>query len=158
MDVVQDLPGVFKGRRHVYWSHCDPAGIVYEPRFGQWLHDLMERWFSQVVTAPYVDYIMKRRIGFPTKTTAATYHAPARLGDIVEVRLRIERIGTSSITFCFEGWKVEKNERGGDKTVICLFETTVVRVVTNLDTMEKIPVPDDLRAAIEQFMAATQAA
>ena len=155
MHVEQNIPGVFRGRRHVYWSHCDPAGIVYEPRFGQWLHDLLERWFDQIVEVPYAHFITERRIGFPTKTTASTYHSPARLGDILEVQLRIEKIGQTSIWFSYQGWRV--NETTGLTTDL-LFETTVVRVVVKLDTMEKIQAPQELRGPIERFMAAAQAA
>lgn len=154
MDVEQNLPGVFRGRRHVYWSHCDPAGIIYEPRFGQWLHDLLERWFEQVVDVPYVDCIQQRRIGFPTKNAASIYHFPARLGDIVEVQLRVERIGRTSITFYYQGWRVDKTT---GNTTDLLFESTVVRVVVDLNSMQPQAWPDDLRSAIERFKAAAPA-
>jgi 4-hydroxybenzoyl-CoA thioesterase len=49
----------------VRFSHCDPAGIVFYPRFFEIVHDAKEDWFREAVGLPFRELIGERREGFP---------------------------------------------------------------------------------------------
>ena len=48
------------------FGHCDPAGIVYYPRYFEMLNELVEDWFAQALGLPFDVLIGQRRIGMPT--------------------------------------------------------------------------------------------
>ena len=60
-------------RLRVKFGDCDPAGIVYYPKFFDWFHQAMESWFDNVLGAPYASVIWDRKIGFPAAHTQADF-------------------------------------------------------------------------------------
>ena len=133
------------------WGHCDPAGIVYFPRFFELFHDAMERWFSDALGMPYSDVIVGRKIGFPSVHTEADFKAPSAFGDALAVELRVGGLSTRSIVF---DYRVRAQEQP-DAEPRVLGRT--VCVVMDLDASSAsfrraVPVPPDLRQAIEAFM------
>ena len=73
---------VFVHDQLIRFSHCDPAAIVYFPRFFDLAHSTMEDWFAQGVGFSLPEMIIERRIGTPTRSAARDFprrrHAPAR--------------------------------------------------------------------------------
>ncbi len=88
-------------RRRVRFTDCDPAGIVYFPRYFDWFHQAMESWFDEDLGLAYSELITERRLGLPCVHTEADFKAGCRLGEDVEVELSVEELGNSSITLAF---------------------------------------------------------
>jgi 4-hydroxybenzoyl-CoA thioesterase len=134
----------------VRWGHCDPAGIVYFPRFFDMFHDAMETWFSACLQVPYSDVIVGRKLGFPSVHTEADFERPTTFGETVAVELRVESLGRSSIRL---GYLVRELE---DPTRVRARGATVC-VVMDLDPQrptyqQAVPIPPELRSRIEAFM------
>ena len=85
----------FVHTQKIKFRHCDPAGIVFYPRFFEMMNDTVEAFFEQVLNYPFAD-VMKGN-GVPTAQIACTFMAPSRLGEVLEIALEIERLGRSSI-------------------------------------------------------------
>jgi 4-hydroxybenzoyl-CoA thioesterase len=131
------------------WGDCDPAGIVYFPRFFDFFHQAMEQWFG-ALGHPYEDVIMRRRIGFPAVHTEADFSRPTQYGDALEVRLSLGRIGERSITleYAVHG-EHEPEPRLVGKTVCA-----VMNIDPESDGFRRaMPLPDDLRSAMGRFAA-----
>jgi acyl-CoA thioester hydrolase len=73
------------------------------------------------------------------------YHAPASFDDELEVFVRVRRIGTTSLSWEFEAYKVS----GGDRLV------AANQTLVSVDLAERQPVPVEwrLRDAIAGFEA-----
>ena len=65
------------------------------------------------------------------------YHAPARFDDELEVFVRVRRIGTTSLSWEFEAYKVS----GGDRLV------AANQTLVSVDLAERRPVPVEWRRA-----------
>lgn len=131
----------------IRFGQCDPAGILYYPRYFDLFHQTMEAWFDEVLGLPYAVFLDAHKLGVPSVHAQATYKAPTTYGETVQVALEVHRIGRTSIVF---GYTV----RGPDGEVRC--EGEVVTVIMDLDPAREtfrraVPVPDDLRARIEAF-------
>ena len=50
----------------IRFSHCDPAGIVYFPRFFDLLHHAMEDWFTHGLGERFSALVMEKGLGTPT--------------------------------------------------------------------------------------------
>jgi 4-hydroxybenzoyl-CoA thioesterase len=131
----------FVRRERIRFAHCDPAGIVFYPQFFVLFNGLVEDWVGEALGVPFATLIGERRIGLPTVGLQCDFKAVCRMGDELELALSVTRVGRSSIGLQFEG-KV-----GGTP---CVAATSTL-VTTDLDTHRPIPVPDDLRRALQAF-------
>lgn len=85
----------------VEFNHCDPAGIVFYPRYFEMTNSVAENFFRDVVQVPY-EAMMTRGEGVPTARLEVTFHAPSRLGDVLDWRMEVLRIGGSSLGLALE--------------------------------------------------------
>ena len=90
-------------RVEVGWGDCDPAGIVFYPRFYAWM-DLTSHVLVRALGIPREAMIAPNPhlVGFPVVGTQAEFLAPARMDDRVEVRTWVARVGRSSLTLRHE--------------------------------------------------------
>ncbi|MGB4828738.1 MAG: thioesterase family protein [Paracoccaceae bacterium] len=85
----------------IEFNHCDPAGIVFYPRYFEMTNSTVETFFRVVVGHSYAAMV-EHREGVPTARIESNFHAPARLGEVLDWQLTVTRLGTSSIGFHLE--------------------------------------------------------
>jgi 4-hydroxybenzoyl-CoA thioesterase len=137
----------FTRERRIRFSHCDPAGIVYFVNFFDMISGVVEDWFGEAVGLPFHEMHIVRRLGFPIVNTGCEFFRPCHLGDNLVLELAIERLGRSSIEFHVRG-RVADEEKLRAKHKVALM---------NLDTLRAMPIPDDLRAKMVDYVAAKAA-
>jgi 4-hydroxybenzoyl-CoA thioesterase len=81
----------------VEFNHCDPAGIVFYPRYFEMTNSVVENFFSGVVGYPFARMVAEGR-GVPTAGIEIDFRAASRLGDMLDFRLEVARLGRSSVT------------------------------------------------------------
>jgi 4-hydroxybenzoyl-CoA thioesterase len=134
---------VFVRERRIRFADCDPAGIVFYPQYFVMLNGLVEDWIEDSLNIRYRDLVLGRRIGLPSVRLEADFKAVSHLGDPVALSLAVERIGNSSLTL-----KLRCTGRDADDLRMSVRQ---VIVTTSLDRHKAVPIPPDLRAAIERF-------
>ncbi len=130
----------------VRFGDCDPAGIVYFPRYFDFFHQAMETWFPTHLGFGYDEFIRDRKLGFPAVHSEADFERPSRFGERIEIRMRVTRLGQSSIGFAYEVHGADGRRATGRS--VC--------VVMNLDASspdhgKAVVMPAELRARIEAF-------
>ena len=135
--------GAFTVDRLIRFSHCDPGGIVYFPRYFDLMNALIEDWFYQRLGLDYARRLMSERQGLPTVHAECDFVRPSLMGETLIWGLTVERIGASSITV-----KIVATGDDGER-----LRASLVLVATSLDTHRPIPIPDDLRQAVETYQA-----
>jgi 4-hydroxybenzoyl-CoA thioesterase len=95
-------------RVQVSWGDCDPAGIVFYPRFYAWM-DNVSHVLAREMGIPREAMIPPgaELLGFPVVGTQAQYIAPARIDDLLEVRTRVAHIGRTSLSLRHEIVRIE---------------------------------------------------
>lgn len=134
-------PNLFRKIRKVRFSHCDPAGIVFFPRYLAQLNDLIEDWFNEALEIDYANFISVRNLGLPTVKLDCEFVSPGALGTDIEWQLSIERIGNSSLALLVQGFG-----NGAPR-----FRLRTVLVCTAGHSGGALALPDDLRAALLRF-------
>jgi 4-hydroxybenzoyl-CoA thioesterase len=137
---------VFERQQTVRFGHCDPAGIVFYPRYFEMLNELVEDWFAQGLGLPFEQLIRERGLGMPTAQLDTRFLRVSRQGDRLCQRIGLQRLGGASLTLAVRF--------DGDDGVRVAF--TQVLVCTSLQTHRPQPLPDDLRAALERAQAGAQ--
>lgn len=139
---------VFEREVLVRFGHCDPAGIVFFPRYYEMLNAFIEDWFSEGLAVDYAQLIGPRRIGLPTVQLQTHFQRISRHGDRLTQRLWIERVGRSSLS-------LRVSFDGPDGTRVAFGQ---VLVCTSLETHQPQPFPDDVRAALVRAVPAGKGA
>jgi 4-hydroxybenzoyl-CoA thioesterase len=81
----------------VEFNHCDPAGIVFYPRYFEMVNSVIENFFAERLDMSFAEMVGAGH-GVPTVRIEATFMAPSRLGDRLSFALTVARVGTSSAT------------------------------------------------------------
>lgn len=133
----------FQREQLVRFGHCDPAGIVFYPRYFEMLNELIEDWFAHDLGLPFNLLIGQRQVGMPTAQLDTRFLRVSRHGDRLVQTIRIERLGGGSMTL-----RIAFDGDDGPRV-----EFTQVLVCTSLATHKPQAFPADLRAALERSLA-----
>jgi 4-hydroxybenzoyl-CoA thioesterase len=126
----------------IRFSHCDPAGIVYFPRFLSIFNDAVEDWFTRGLGIDYAHLLLVERLGLPVVHVECDFRHPCRMGEVLTVTLGVERIGRSSLALRYEG-SVSGEQRMTARTV---------QVHTSLATHRPIAISDDWRSRMQAYL------
>lgn len=87
----------FEFPQKVLFKHCDPAGIVFYPRYFEMMNDCIEAFFDEALGMPFET--LHATGGVPTGRIETRFSAPSRHGDHLTFRLKFVRIGGSSADY-----------------------------------------------------------
>jgi len=127
--------------RTVRFSDCDPAGIVYTPRFIDMVNGAIEDFFLQRLRVDYHALLVKHQIGLGYKSVDTDFFLPALMGDRLSFTVLVEHIGRTSVIYSLH----------------CVRETTeimrcrLVQVTTSLNTHVPINIPTPLKDALVAY-------
>jgi 4-hydroxybenzoyl-CoA thioesterase len=82
----------YRRQIRVEFNHCDPAGIVFYPRYFEMTNSVLENFFREEVGYSY-HAMMADGIGVPTARIETDFRAPSRLGDVLDWTLVVETAG-----------------------------------------------------------------
>lgn len=128
----------FETRRRVEFQHCDPAGIVFYPRYFEMLNSVVEEWFENGLETSFKTLHMEQARGVPLVHVEADFTAPSRLGDELRFRLDVIRIGRASMTLSIAAF-AEARQR---------LSATLILAHMNLETARAEPFSDALGARL----------
>lgn len=93
------MPFVY--RQKVLFQHCDPAGIVFYPRYMEMMNATVEEWFATRLKHSFSMMHGAMQAGVPTAELRVVFSAPSRLGEMLAVSLYLRRLGRSSAALEF---------------------------------------------------------
>jgi acyl-CoA thioester hydrolase len=132
----------FVHRLRVRYHECDPQGIVFNAHhFAYFDVVLTELW-----RAAFGSYGEMVASGTDVQVVdaSASFHAPARFDDELDLEMTVTRLGTSSITSAFE------ERRDGE----LLVSGRLVHVCVDTATHRKQPIPRFMRERLAPWIAA----
>ena len=132
----------FTYKQKIIFQHCDPAGIVFYPRYLEMVSATVEEWFSSCVGIEYSKIHSELNMAVPTATIDITFRAPSRLGEYIDIILVPERIGTSSLHFKIEAICNDEQR----------FVSKMIVVFAKHGAGKSTPWPNDFRKRIENTM------
>ena len=88
----------FLVRQRLRFGQCDPAGIAYYPRYFEICDAAIEDWTEQVLGVSRRVLHLDMALALPTVDLHATFSAPSRLGDWLDIALSTNAVGRTSVT------------------------------------------------------------
>lgn len=136
----------FRSRQLVRYAHCDPGERVYFARFFDMFNAVLEDWFAEGLGCPWGTELMvpPRDLRAPSLVIDAEFVRACVLGETLDFDLWVERLGRSSFDLVLAGEvKGELRLRAAWKLCMIAFAP-----------MKAVPIPEDLRAAMQRYLAA----
>jgi 4-hydroxybenzoyl-CoA thioesterase len=85
-------------RLRIRWGDCDPAGIVFYPRYFEYFNDCTELLFDAALGMKKRDWFQKYSvIGIPVVELRARFLIPSAFGDEVTIDSAVVMVGRSSV-------------------------------------------------------------
>jgi acyl-CoA thioester hydrolase len=130
-------PFRYSALTRVWFSDTDAQGVVYYGRYLPYFDHARTEYHRHLgrVDSGDAEFVMR--------ASTIEYHAPARFDDLLEVFVRVERIGTSSMTYDHAAYRLD------DDTLMVTAQQVLVLVTR--DERRPTGVPDALRERIETF-------
>lgn len=82
----------------VHFGQCDPAGIVFYPRYLEMLNATVEAFFAEALHYSFLRIHLDEGCGVPTVHLDVDFRSPSRLGDEIRYTLDVTKIGRTSAT------------------------------------------------------------
>jgi 4-hydroxybenzoyl-CoA thioesterase len=133
----------FIKKKTVRFSHCDPAGIVFYPRYAELCNEVVEDWFREALDVDFHGLHEKLRLGIPAVRLEIEYLATSTYGDTLEFRLRVAEIGNASMVLGLTAWCGEQER----------VRIQLKVVMMSMDTMRAVKIDDDWRKKFAAFQA-----
>jgi YbgC/YbaW family acyl-CoA thioester hydrolase len=132
----------FRVTRRVEFYETDMAGIMHFSNFFRYMEFaevefLRSKGLSVAWQKPHGE-----RIGFPRVSATCDYRRPVRFDDVVEIAVRVDRLGDKSVTYEFDFTS------GGE--AIAQGKVTAAYCFKHADgTLQAVEIPADLRAKLQ---------
>ena len=121
------------------WGHVDPHGIAYYPRLVMAMHQAGEEFMDEVGMA-YWEIQDEFGISLPIVAMNMEFKKPVEVGDVITFSVNPD-LGTKSL-----GMEFAATHEDGSPA----FEGHEQHVCVTTEDNEPVPLPDELRAAIEK--------
>jgi acyl-CoA thioester hydrolase len=132
-------PFKYSALSRVAFSDTDAQGVVYYGRYMPYMDAARNEYLRHLGLLG--SHVEPQR--FAMRALTVEYHAPARFDDLLEVFVRTQRIGRTSVTTSYAAHRV------GDDLLMCVAEQTAVLV--DAATGRPVPIPESYRAPIRAF-------
>lgn len=130
----------------IEWGHCDPAGIVFNPRYFEYFDWSTALLFERALGLTKPEMLKTYdAAGIPLVDTRARFLSPCRYGETIEITSSVLKLGRSS-------FEVEHRVFKGEALAVEGVET---RVWTERDRAEPsrlkaVPIPAAIVAKLSQ--------
>jgi acyl-CoA thioester hydrolase len=131
-------PFKYSAFTRVGFSDTDAQGIVYYGRYLPYF-DLARVEYHRNLD------MLRMDVGgeLVMRASSIEYHAPARFDDLLEVFIRVARIGRTSATYELAAYRVDDD--------LLMVTATQTLVLVDLEERKACPIPDEVRERIRAF-------
>ncbi|MEC7839886.1 MAG: thioesterase family protein [Chlamydiota bacterium] len=133
---------MYKTKNRVRMHDVDLADRLYFPRQFRFVHEALED-FMETEGLPFNVVFQEEKFLFVIVHCESDYLAILEMGDLIDINVYVEKIGTTSFTLHYDIFKEDGTKAGMAKTV---------HVALNKATGTKIPIPEKLKAILNKHL------
>lgn len=134
----------FRFQRRVEFCETDAAGIAHFSAYFQYMEQAEHALLRHLGTSVVADD-KSGRISWPRAKASCDYTAPVRFEDVIDIIVRIERLGTKSVTYAFDFQMQEATVALGKMTAVCCR-------ISHEHPPASIPIPDWLVEQMREYV------
>lgn len=134
----------FEREQIVRWGDSDPAGILYGPRSFEYGVGLVEELFVHLFGVGFDGFQRKHKVLLTWVHLGCDFRRPAATSTVLTLRLGVERLGTSSVTY-----RIDALGAGGETH----FRLQMVSATVAMATGRPAPLVAEHRDALGPYVA-----
>jgi len=130
----------------VRFEDCDPAGIVFYPRYFLMINRLIEDWFGEALGLPWPQMHGVEHSGVPTVRIEIDFRAASRHGEMLRLALDVLEVRRSAFT-------LDIRAEGADaRDIRFQARQTFVYVSTGDGEVKSKALPEDMAARMRAMI------
>lgn len=134
-------------RRRIMWGDLDSLGIVFYPRYYEWVDACAHQFFESIDLR--LDKLWKtRKLLFGLIETSSQYRSPGRYHELIKIITEMEDLKPKIVAF-----KHTILRASSDKVMLIVREKRICMDVTDPDYIRAIDIPSDLYSVLEGAVA-----
>ena len=130
-------PFRYSALTRVWFSDTDAQGVVYYGRYLPYFDHARTEYHR------HLGHVELGRNEFAMRASTIEYLAPARFDELLEIFVRVERIGRTSVTYDHAAYRVDD-----DRLMVTAKQTLVL---IDLARRRPVEIPDAFRTAVGEF-------
>ncbi|WP_339538233.1 acyl-CoA thioesterase [Pseudomonas sp. RA_15y_Pfl2_54] len=130
------MPNAVFVSRTILFGDCDPAGLVYTPRFSYFSVEAVYAALDKWLGAPGLRNLMGFDILPPVRAMSLELLAPLTWDDELNIKVSVAKVGIHSFTFLVEGFISNGT---------LSFVANITHVCVSPETKEVVAIPSRLR-------------
>lgn len=133
--VVQDI--------YIEWGHCDPAKVVFNPRYFEWIDAAAMHLLLEAVPDIHSGIEATHFAGIPLVANECKFRSPARFNDTLQLTSEVTQVGAAKINLRHQFSR-------GEVLLVECNETRVwtIRDPDSVDQFKAAAIPKDIRSAL----------
>ena len=140
----------FTIEERVRWGDVDAASIIFYGSYVRFF-EIAETELFRAVGLPYGKVFDELDIWLPRVHLECDFKRAAQLDDLLEVSVYVGKVGRTSLRLNFQ---VRRKGDSGEIEPDLIATAHFVLVAARRDTLQPVPVPPELRAALEPYTQA----
>ena len=141
------MGNTFTHRIRVRYAECDAQGVVFNAHYYAYFDILMTELWREILGS--YDAMLQDGADMSVVASGARFIAPARFDDEIDLNARITRLGNTAMSTAIT---ITRASDGAQ-----LVEGEIHHVFVDPATYRKRPIPDDVRAGLEPYLAEPEA-
>lgn len=133
-EVQTEQPVVLRHR--VRWGECDPAGVVYTPRFSEYVVAAVDYFYECLLGEPLQEKLRDLDLGLPAKALSFEFKRSLRPDQRFDMSVRVGEIRNRTFDLCVGAIDLEGNE---------LFVATFTPICVRQGVRVGRPIPPPLK-------------
>jgi YbgC/YbaW family acyl-CoA thioester hydrolase len=130
------VTALFMTRRRVLFGECDPGGVVYTPRFADYVAEAILAFLTDRLGAPAERRLAELGVLSPGRALSIEFLRPLTWDDEVVLRVAVVRMSTRSITYAVEALTLDGE---------VAFRSRLTQVCVSAETKRPVGIPEALR-------------
>ncbi|QDT01159.1 acyl-CoA thioesterase [Adhaeretor mobilis] len=135
----------FKTQRLVEFHDTDMAGIMHFASFFHYMESAEHEMIRSLGFSVHTEH-EGQKLSFPRVSVSCDFHSPARSEDILDIAIRVTKIGTSSVSYDFRFTCEGREVATGAITAVCCS-------VTPGEPIAAVPLPSDIVEKLKTYAA-----
>jgi acyl-CoA thioesterase FadM len=125
-------------RRRVQWGECDPAGVVYTPRFADYMASAF-MWFMRIVLWPA---LADETLRTPVKALSLEFHKTLKPEELFDMTVLVCGVRNRTFDLCIRGTGIEGDDR---------FTGKITPIIIKRDTFTSIELPSGAKELLLRY-------
>lgn len=132
-------------RRRVKWGECDPAGVVYTPRFADFVAEAFHLFLGAILEGSLQHRFRELDVGTPARALTFDFRRSLWPDQVFDMTIRVSEFKTRTFTLEIRAHDTQPGD---------IFVATLTAICVHYSRRESRPIPEELLSRLSAYRVA----